>query len=246
MDAVVVDQFASELADEYRPAHEILRHYNFYARSGPGQRMDILAAVQPFDVPAGQVLFEAGEVSRQVYFVGRGLLRVFAKGESGREISLYYVRRGECCPVNLASAKLATGAIADVEASAALHGLSIDVAAFRRLEESNQALRDTVYTVTAARLGTVVKLIREITTRRVEQRLARYLAGKFDESSETPPVVEITQKQIALDLGTAREVVSRRLQELEGAGAVRINRGRIVLQDRSILDAQVGKIMVNR
>ena len=78
-------------------------------------------------------------------------------------------------------------------------------------------------------------MIREITTRRIDHRLAEYLLRKFDESEESPPVAEVTQQNIALDLGTAREVVSRRLQELDSVGAVELRRGKIVLQDRLAL-----------
>ena len=245
MDAIVADQFETTLADEDRPVHEIFKHYGFYAQSGPVQRKELLEAARPLDVPAGHVICDEGEACQSVVFLQHGMLRAYTKGESGRETSLYYVRRGECCPVIIASAKLETGAIAGVEASSAVHGLTIDAASFRTLEARNEALRDTVYEITAARLGSVIELIREITTRRVEHRLARYLAEKFTESLDSPPVVAVTQRQVALDLGTAREVVSRRLQELETAGAVRINRGRIVLLDRTVLEAQAGRNMTN-
>jgi CRP-like cAMP-binding protein len=60
-------------------------------------------------------------------------------------------------------------------------------------------------------------------------------AGKFDESDEQPPVAAVTQQQIALDLGTVREVVSRRPQEMDRIGAVEVRRGRIVQLDRLAL-----------
>jgi CRP/FNR family transcriptional regulator len=103
------------------------------------------------------------------------------------------------------------------------------------MSNRNAALQDYVFSATSLRFGEVIGLIREITTRRVDHRLAEYLLRKFDESGESPPAAEVTQQNIALDLGTAREVVSRRLQELDGAGAVKLRRGKIILQDRAAL-----------
>ena len=97
------------------------------------------------------------------------------------------------------------------------------------------------FSATVLRFGEVIALIREITTRRVDRRLAEYLLRKFDESEESPPAAEVTQQNIALDLGTAREVVSRRLQELDSVGAVELRRGKIILQDRLALHRVIGQ-----
>lgn len=97
------------------------------------------------------------------------------------------------------------------------------------------SLREYVFSATLMRFGEIIGLVREITTRRVNQRLAGYLLRRFDESGQQPPVAKVTQHNIATDLGTAREVVSRRLQELEGLGALELRRGRIVLKNRGVL-----------
>lgn len=241
MDALVEDGFAATLDSRHRFAHEVLKHYSFYVNNGPGHRMDLLRAAHPLEAADGQPLLETGNSCRDVLLVGRGRIRLFIAGESGREVTLYYVKPGEICPVNLGAAMGGVGAFADAAASGELAALTLSGNDIRNLCHRNAALQDYLFSAMTLKLGEVIELIREITTRRVDHRLAAYLLRKFDESEESPPAAEVTQQTIALDLGTAREVVSRRLQELDGIGAVELRRGKIILQDRVALHRVIGR-----
>jgi CRP/FNR family transcriptional regulator len=235
MDAVVRDGFVESLEQGQQPLHGVLQHYGFYQNSTPSQRAELLAIASPVAVGDGESLLEAGYSCRDVLFVGDGQLRVYVTGESGREVTLYNVGRGESCPVNLGAALMGIGAFADASACGELRGVAITAERFRKISETNPEIRDYVLNATVLRFGEIVSLVREITTRRVDHRLAEYLLRRFDESAKSPPVAEVTQQAIATELGTAREVVSRRLQELDGIGAVELRRGRIILRDRHAL-----------
>ena len=160
-------------------------------------------------------------------------------GVSGRELTLYYVRPGESCPVNLGAAVSGVAAYASAAADQDVRAVAISSAGFRKICQSNDALADYVFTATVLRFGDIISLIRGITTKSVDHRLAEYLLRKFDISADNPPVVETTHQNIALEIGTAREVVSRRLQELERTGAVKLRRGKIELQDRRPLHRNI-------
>lgn len=240
MDAMVEDRFAETLDSRHRFAHEVLKNYGFYVNSDPEQRMRLLEVANPVEAGDGQPLLEAGYACRDVVLVGRGRIRIYIAGESGREVTLYYVHPGESCPVNLSAAIMDIGAFADASAAGELSALTISAGDFREISRRNAALQDYVFSATVLRFGEVIALIREITTRRVDHRLAEYLLRKFDESEQSPPAAEVTQQNIALDLGTAREVVSRRLRELDSVGAVQLRRGKIILQDRLALHRVIG------
>ena len=235
MDAAVRDGFVETLHEEQRRLHEVLQHYGFYQGSSPSQRVQLLDAASPVTAPDGQSLLEAGYSCRDIVFVGTGRLRVFVTGESGREVTLYHVQRGESCPVNLSAAVMGIGAFASASACGELCGVAIAADRFRQIADANPEVREYVFSATVLRLGEIIALVREITTRRVDHRLAEYLLRRFAESRENPPVAAVTQQNIAAELGTAREVVSRRLQELDGIGAVELRRGRIILRDRRML-----------
>lgn len=235
MDAVVRDGFVETLQEEQRQLHEVLQYYGFYQNSTPAQRMELLAAASPITVGDGQHLLETGYSCRDVVLVGTGRLRVYVTGESGREVTLYHVHRGESCPVNLSAAVMGIGAFANASACGELGGATIAADRFRQIADANPDVREYVFSATVLRLGEIISLVREITTRRVDHRLAEYLLRMFAESREDPPVALVTQQSIATELGTAREVVSRRLQELDSMGAVELGRGRIILRDRRVL-----------
>lgn len=235
MDAAVRDRFVETLDEEQACRHEVLQHYGFYQGSSPSQRLELLAAASPVSAEDGQSLLEAGYSCRDILFVGYGRLRVYVTGESGREVTLYHVKRGESCPVNLSAAMMGIGAFANGSACGDLGGVAIPADRFRRISDANSDVREYVFSATVLRLGEIIALVREITTRRVDHRLAEYLLRRFDQSQRTPPIAEVTQQTIATELGTAREVVSRRLQELDSSGAVELRRGRIILRDRHAL-----------
>lgn len=235
MDAAVRDGFVETLEAEQRGLHDVLQHYGFYQNSSHSQRMDLLAVASPVTADDGQSLLEAGYSCRDIVFVGQGRLRVYVTGESGREVTLYHVSRGESCPVNLGAAVMGIGAFANASACGELGGVVIAAERFRQIAEANPEVREYVFSAAILRLGEIIALVRQITTRRVDHRLAEYLLRSFDESAQIPPVAEVTQHAIATELGTAREVVSRRLQELDGIGAVELRRGRIILRDRRAL-----------
>jgi CRP/FNR family transcriptional regulator len=218
MDALVRDRFVETLDEEQERRHEVLQHYGFYQGSNPSQRVELLAAASPVRAEDGQSLLEAGYSCRDILFVGYGRLRIYVTGESGREVTLYHVQRGESCPVNLSAAMMGIGAFANASACGDLGGVAIPADRFRQIAEANSDVREYVFSATVLRLGEIIALVREITTRRVDHRLA-----------------EVTQQTIATELGTAREVVSRRLQELDSTGAVELRRGRIILRDRHVL-----------
>jgi CRP/FNR family transcriptional regulator len=202
--------------------------------------MELLRVANAVEAPDGHPLIEAGYACREVVLVGRGRIRVFIAGPSGREVTLYYVHRGESCPVNLGAAVMEVGAFASAEANDDLAALTISASDFRHLSHRNVALQDYIFNATVLRFGEIIALIREITTKRVDHRLAEYLLRKFDASGEDPPVAVETQQNIALEIGTAREVVSRRLQELDSVGAVELRRGKIILRDRLALHRVIG------
>ena len=156
MDAVVRDGFVETLEPEQQLRHHVLQHYGFYQNSNPSQRMEILAAASPVAAADGEALLEAGYSCRDVLFVGDGQLRVYVTGESGREVTLYHVSRGESCPVNLSAALMNIGAFADAVACGELSGVVIASARFRQIVEANPEVGEYVMNATVLRFGEII------------------------------------------------------------------------------------------
>jgi CRP/FNR family transcriptional regulator len=177
--------------------------------------------------PAGTVIFSPGETCETLVLLSSGSVQVRTISEDGRELLLYRVLPGEACVMSVACLLGGTAFQAEAVAECEVRGHAIGRATFLELLASSAAFRDRVLAVQTARIYDLVGLVDDLAFRDTAQRLAHRLielaAGADD--------VEVTHQQLALDIGTAREVVSRRLKLLEGRGVLAVERRHIRILD---------------
>jgi CRP/FNR family transcriptional regulator len=191
-------------------------------------------AAQPVSAPAGTQLFAPGSPCRQFLLLLDGVVRVQALSRNGREIVLYRIYPGDSCVV---TASCLLGSIAYPAAGITetpIQGAMLPTPVFERLLAESPAFRSFVFSAYAARLTDLVVRIEEVALERIDVRLARLLLRL---ASSMTNAVERTHQDLAADLGSAREVVSRQLKTFEQSGWVELQRGHIHLLDRSALEA---------
>lgn len=213
---------------------EILRKYEFYNEADASFKHEIENSSVAVKLPAGAHYFGEGEECRQVALVGSGSVRVYKTGETGRQITLYYVLPGETCILTASCVLGEMGYPANAVVETDVEAVVLDAAFFRSCVDSKPAVRKFVFSMLAQRMTDVLTLLEEIAFGRMDRRISEYLIDRFRSSGEGN-VIHITHEQAAADLGTAREVVSRLLKELERLGAVELSRGRITLVDEEKL-----------
>lgn len=184
---------------------------------------------------AGSYFLREGDACAQFAIVISGKMRVFKLGASGQEITLYHVGPGEVCPLNVSCilSDRPVPAMAMIEED--VEAVVVPAATFRRWIAEYEPLRSFVFQVFSSRLSEVMSLVEEVAFRRMDQRLARRLEELFLRDGGYQASVEITHAEIAADLGTAREVISRLLKEFERIGTITLSRGRIDLRDAALL-----------
>ncbi len=194
------------------------------------------ARFEPVSVPDGTVLFQPGQACERLVLLTRGVVRVRMVSETGREIELYRVRPGDMCVMSVACLMGERPYQAEGLADGNIEGVAISRGLFRELLAQSEAFREMVINVQTRRIFDLITLVDELAFHRTESRLAARLlqkAGRDDAVAET-------HQELALDIGTAREVVSRRLKRFEMQGLVALERGRVRILDRAGLGAIIG------
>jgi CRP/FNR family transcriptional regulator, anaerobic regulatory protein len=184
------------------------------------------------ELPAGTSLFGAGSPCRQFPFVLRGSIRV-AKIGDGRELQLYRVAPGESCVLTSsclvgASDYPASGV---VETDARLVVLSRE--AFDALMARHAPFRQYVFGLFAERMADLMSLVEAVAFHKLDRRVAGVLLGRGK-------VVAMTHQQLADEVGSVREIVTRVLRGFADAGWVQLARGSIEIVDAGALRRVAG------
>ena len=177
--------------------------------------------------PAGTKLFEPGVACEYLVLLSKGSVRVQMVSKSGREIVLYRLGAGEPCVMTLSCLISGSDYNGEGIAESDIVGRAICVEGFRELMNRSQAFRDMVFSAYTGRVADLIILLENVAFRSIDQRLAERLAGICDEQG----YISRTHNDLALDLGTAREVVSRHLKRFEKDGFLKLTRGKIQVID---------------
>ena len=182
-------------------------------------------------LPIGTTLFHDGDPCESFLLVVDGVVRVQKTSETGREIVLYRVEAGESCILTTATLLGATRYTATGIAETTLHGAIVPRRLFHELLGASDSFRRFVFDSYAARMADLMLLIEEVAFGRIDIRLARLLLEKA--TGQT--TIEATHHDLATELGTAREVVSRQLKHFEHRGWVSCARGHLEILARADL-----------
>lgn len=186
-------------------------------------------------VPPETEIFREGDVCKNYILVLEGSTRVYKSFESGREMVLYRVQAGETCSITtsvlLAGGLYPANAVTETECRAVL----IPTKDFHAVFDASKGFRDYVCKVFGGRVRDLIVLLEAVTMRNVNIRLARWLLDNCSGAG----LVEASHRELAFELGTAREVISRHLKEFEKNSLVGLSRKNIELLDTAALHEMV-------
>lgn len=221
----------------------ILSQFKFYQDASLDLQNEILTSAKRVSLVGGAEVYREGDNCRGVAFVGEGRIRVFKRHELGREITLYHVMPAESCLLTASCvlSGLRYPATAIVESDHPVEAVVFPPEQFNSWVNEHQVVRDYVFSLLSHRLADMMALIEEITFGKMDSRIAHFLIEKFTGEGTFLRSIHITHEQIADELGTAREVVSRLLKEFEKAGAVELGRGRVRMTNERLLRAFAGE-----
>lgn len=181
-------------------------------------------------IPADTMLLNEGDDCQSLLLLESGEIRVYRQAENGRTITLYRVLPGESCVLGINCLLGGETYPAQAVADEACRALTIPGGVFRQLFREDPATQKFVMDLFSRRMSSLMLLVGEITFGRMDQRLARFIYEAAEKQPGEFHPVTLSHEQIALQLGTAREVISRLLQQFAEEGLIKLERLRISLE----------------
>lgn len=187
-------------------------------------------------IPKGVKIFDEGDMCGGVPFILKGTVRVCKVGKTGKEMNIYRVSSGDTCILTvtcvLSNSPYPLTAIAEEEVETVIVPYEI----FKNLMIISLPFQEYIYKLIITRYQELLTLIDETIFHSTDERIVRFLIKHTKKDGD---VIETTHDKIGIEIGTAREVVSRFLKELERKNWIQLARGKIVVKNRTILEQRM-------
>ena len=193
----------------------------------PRLQRDLLISSYPVQAAAGEVLFDVDVTIQSFLLLSQGTIRVIRPGRE-RELLLYRVQPGGGCAISISHLLGDTRYRARAEVESPIRGVALPQPFFLEMVEESPSFSYFVLHTFSERFTQLLELLERVSSMRLDERLARVLISRG-----TP--VRATHSQLADELGTVREVISRILKDFEVKGLIKLERGQIQILDPETL-----------
>jgi len=182
-------------------------------------------------LPKGTRIYGTGQTPANYLLLLSGSVKVVQTSESGRAIVLYRIGPGESCVLTTACIVGGEDYPAEALAETDVEAVALGRDAFETLLAQSDAFRAFVFAGFGRRFADLFRVVEDVAFARVDMRLVQKLLALAAGSE-----IAATQQDLAEELGTAREVVSRMLGELQRRGWVEVRRGHILILERDAME----------
>lgn len=180
---------------------------------------------------AGAKLFASGDVCENFVIVASGEARVQLSTKTGRDMTLFRLLPGQSCALTTSCLLSESPYYAEGVAETDLELITIPSSAFREALQASPDMMRFLLSDYAGRIAEMTALVDRLTSRDLSAELAEFLLSRVDHSD----MISLSHKSIADELGTAREVVSRKLKDWEKHAWVELHRGVLKVLNREAL-----------
>lgn len=173
----------------------------------------------------GDELMRTGQYLRSTLLVVDGMVKLFREGEEGGEFLVYYIEPGNACALSMVCASRQLTSEVMARAMKPTQAIMVPIDKMDQLMLEYKSWYYFVLETYRSRFEELLTVIDAIAFKAMDERLEYYLikqARKLDSQS-----IHITHQEIANDLNSSREVVSRLLKKMEQAGMIALHRNQI-------------------
>lgn len=201
------------------------------SRLEPAVKQTIVSRSSIVNVGQGTTIFGPGNSPENMLFLLEGTVRVQQVSDTGHEIVLYRIEAGQSCVLTTACLLAYDDYSAEGIAETPVQAAAIPRELFDDLVSQSKSFRDFVFAAFSKRITDLFLMINEVAFAKLDVRLADRLITLAGDAGD----VSTTHQKLSVELGTAREVISRQLQEFQRRGWIEQARGRISLLNRTEL-----------
>ena len=207
--------------------------YPFWGRLSGEEKERILRSAVEVSYGKGDLILQSDLQCKGAILVLTGLLRVYIVSNEGREVTLFRIHAGETCVLSASCLLDSIQFDILIEAAEAARTIVIPANVLRPIMDSNPYVGLYLYKQAAERFSDVMWMLQQILFLGADRRVAIFLWDEMVRRDQ--PVLHMTHDEIARNIGSAREVVSKVLKYLSEEGAVSLKRGRVEVADKEKL-----------
>ena len=180
---------------------------------------------QVVDFEEGEMLMRTGQYFKNSLLILDGRVKLYREGDDGEEFFLYYLEKGNACALSMiCAAKNETSAI-KAKTMSPVTALEIPIQHMDTLMKDYRQWYYFVLETYRARFSELLEVIDQVAFHSMDQKLEFYLKRQFESFGTNK--VTVTHQEIADDLNSSREVISRLLKKLESGKRISISRNEI-------------------
>ncbi|MFH5885927.1 Crp/Fnr family transcriptional regulator [Halalkalibaculum sp. DA3122] len=184
---------------------------------------------EPKELPEQTTLLNLGSPIQVVPFVLDGAIKVMRDDREGHELYLYHIQPGESCAMTLTSTLSRERSQVKAVTLETTTLLAVPVDTINDWYRSDPVFRNFVLSTFQQRFEELLDILDQVAFQQIDQRLARFLQDRS--SALERNILHITHQELAYELNSSREVISRLLKQMEKKGMVELGRNRIKIID---------------
>lgn len=173
------------------------------------------------EVPAGTMLLKAGQTIRSTMLVLDGVVKLYQEDEEGNEFFMYNIQQGQACAVSMICTYQQEKSQVTARTMTDVVLLTIPLEYMDKWLSKYKSWHYFVIKTYRSRYEELLKTINEIAFKNMDERLEFYLKKQVKQFGKH---VKLTHQEIATDLNSSREVISRLMKKMERNGWIVINR----------------------
>ena len=206
-------------------ATELFKQYPELGVDAPVAWLELLGQSRKVEMPAGMSLMSASDTCTDLMLLLEGRIRIYQLSEDGREMTLYRINPGDICLMSLSSLIKNQPFKANAKSETGVSALLISTDEFHHAMEVSSAFRQRILSSFVSSFSKMMNTFYDTAFETLDMRLACLLGRLFERAGSD--TLDITHHELALELGTSREVISRLLKKLERKECVILSRGKI-------------------